>query len=41
MAKLTRIAQSNGGLTVEVFAEPLADLGELSFVNVMLTTPVR
>lgn len=41
VAKLTRIAQSNGGLTVEVFAEPLADLGELSFVNVMLTTPVR
>ncbi len=41
VAKLTRKTEANGGLTVEVFAEPLADLGELSFVNVLLTTPVR
>lgn len=41
IGKVTRTAAANGGLTVEVFAEPLADLDELSFVNVLLTTPVR
>lgn len=40
VARYTRKATANGGLTVEVFAEPLASLDELSFVNVLLTTPV-
>ena len=41
VAKVSRTGEANGGLTVEVFAEPLADLDELSFVNVLLTSPVR
>ena len=41
VGRVTRTAEANGGLTVEVFAEPLADLDELSFVNVLLTSPVR
>lgn len=41
VGKVTRQRAANGGLTVEIFAEPLADLDELSFVNVLLTTPVR
>ena len=41
VGRVTRTAEANGGLTLEVFAEPLADLDELSFVNVLLTTPVR
>jgi rod shape-determining protein MreC len=41
VARVTRTAATNGGLTVDVFAEPLVDLDELSFVNVLLTTPVR
>lgn len=41
VAEVTRSRESNGGLTLEVFADPLADLDELSFVNVLLTTPVN
>ena len=41
VARVVRTGEANGGLTVEVFAEPLANLDELSFVNVLLTTPVR
>lgn len=41
VGRVTRTRSANGGLTLEVFAEPLADLGELSFVNVLLTTPVE
>jgi rod shape-determining protein MreC len=41
VGRVTRTGEANGGLTVEVFAEPLADLDELSFVNVLLTTPVE
>jgi hypothetical protein len=40
VAKVVRTGVANGGLTLEVFADPLADLDELSFVNVLLTTPV-
>ena len=40
VGKVIRTGEANGGLTVEVFAEPLANLDELSFVNVLLTTPV-
>lgn len=40
VAKVTRTRPANGGLTLEVFAEPLADLDRLSFVSVVLTTPV-
>ncbi len=40
VATVTRTRPANGGLTLEVFAEPIADLDELSFVNVLLTTPV-
>lgn len=40
VGKVTRTREANGGLTLEVFAEPLADLDELSFVTVVLTTPV-
>ena len=40
VARMTRTAEANGGLTLEVFAEPLADLDELSFVNVLLSQPV-
>jgi rod shape-determining protein MreC len=40
VGKVTRTRAANGGLTLEVFAEPLADLDELSFVSVVLTTPV-
>jgi rod shape-determining protein MreC len=40
VAKVTRTREANGGLTLEVFAEPLADFDELSFVSVVLTTPV-
>lgn len=40
VGKVTRTREANGGLTLEVFAEPLADLDELSFVSVVLTTPV-
>jgi len=41
VGKVTRSRPANGGLTLEVFAEPLADLDELSFVTVVLTTPVE
>jgi rod shape-determining protein MreC len=41
VGKVTRTREANGGLTLEVFAQPLADLGELSFVSVVLTTPVE
>lgn len=40
VGKVTRTRPANGGLTLEVFAEPLADLQGLSFVSVVLTTPV-
>jgi rod shape-determining protein MreC len=40
IGKVTRTRPSNGGLTLEVFAEPLVDLDQLSFVSVILTTPV-
>ncbi len=40
VGRVTRTAEANGGLTLEIFAEPLADLDELSFVNVLLTSPV-
>jgi rod shape-determining protein MreC len=40
VGKVTRTRPANGGLTLEVFAEPLADLDQLSFVSVVLTTPV-
>ena len=40
VGKVTRTRPANGGLTLEVFAEPLADLQRLSFVSVVLTTPV-
>ena len=40
VAEVVRTGVANGGLTLEVFAEPLADLDQLSFVNVLLTTPV-
>lgn len=41
VGRVTRTRQANGGLTLEVFAQPIADLDELSFVNVLLTTPVN
>lgn len=41
VAKVTRTRTANGGLTLEIFAEPLADLDELAYVTVVLTTPVR
>lgn len=41
VGRVTRTRPTNGGLTLEVFAEPIADLDELSFVNVLLTTPVN
>ncbi len=41
VGRVVRTGQANGGLNVELFAEPLANLDELSFVNVLLTTPVR
>ncbi len=37
---VTRSRPANGGLTLEVFAEPLANLDELSYVTVVLTSPV-
>ena len=40
VAEVVRTGVANGGLTLEVFADPLADLDQLSFVNVLLTTPV-
>ena len=40
VAEVVRTSEANGGLTLEIFAEPLADLDQLSFVNVLLTTPV-
>lgn len=40
VARVTRTQEANGGLTLEIFAEPLADLDELSFVNVLLASPV-
>lgn len=40
VGQVTRTRPTNGGLTLEVFAEPLADLDELSFVNVLLYTPL-
>jgi rod shape-determining protein MreC len=40
VGKVTRTRPANGGLTLEIFAEPLADLDQLSFVSVLLTTPV-
>lgn len=41
VGKVTRTRPANGGLTIDVFVKPLADLDELSFVNVLLTSPVR
>lgn len=41
IGRVTRTTKANGGLTLAVFAEPLADLDQLSFVNVLLVTPVR
>jgi rod shape-determining protein MreC len=41
VGKVTRTREANGGLTLEVFVEPLADLDQLSFVSVVLTTPVE
>jgi len=41
VGKVRRTREANGGLTLEVFVEPLADLDELSFVSVVLTTPVE
>jgi len=41
VGEVARVGEANGGLTVEVFAEPVADLDELSYVNVLLTSPVR
>lgn len=41
VGEVTRTDDANGGLTVEIFAEPMADLDELSFVNVLLTSPVE
>lgn len=40
VARVVRTRTINGGLTVELIAEPLARLGELSYVNVVLTVPV-
>lgn len=40
VARVTEIRTANGGLNVELLAEPLVDLGELSFVNVLLFKPV-
>ncbi len=40
VGRVTRSREANGGLTLEILAEPLADLDELSFVNVLLTAPV-
>ena len=40
VGKVRRSREANGGLTLEVFVEPLADLDELSYVSVVLTTPV-
>ena len=40
VGKVSRTRPANGGLTLEVFVEPLADLERLSFVSVVLTTPV-
>lgn len=40
VGKVTRTRPANGGLTLEVFATPLADLDQLSFVSVVLTTPI-
>jgi rod shape-determining protein MreC len=40
VGRVVRTSVANGGLTLEVFAEPLADLDELSYVTVVLTTPV-
>lgn len=41
VGRVRRTAEANGGLTLEIFADPLADLDELSFVNVLLTSPVN
>ena len=41
VGKVTRTRPANGGLTLEIFAEPLADLDQLSFVSVVLTTPLE
>ncbi len=41
VGKIARVGEANGGLTIEVFVEPLADLDELSFVNVLLSRPVQ
>lgn len=40
VGRVTRTQEANGGLTLEIFAEPFADLDELSFVNVLLASPV-
>ncbi len=40
VGRVSRVREANGGLTVELFIEPLADLDELSFVDVLLTSPV-
>lgn len=40
VGRVTRTQEANGGLTLEIFAEPMADLDELSFVNVLLASPV-
>jgi rod shape-determining protein MreC len=41
VGRVVRTSVANGGLTLEVFAEPLADLDQLSYVNVLLSTPVQ
>lgn len=41
VGRVTRTAVANGGLTVEIFAQPVADLDQLSFVNVLLATPLQ
>lgn len=41
VARVVDAETANGGLNVELLAEPLVDLGELSFVNVLLFKPVE
>jgi rod shape-determining protein MreC len=41
VGKVSRTREANGGLTLELFVRPLADVEALSYVSVLLTTPVR
>lgn len=41
VGRVVRTSVANGGLTLEVFAEPMADLDQLSYVNVLLSVPVQ